>query len=305
MGGGKQTTWPGFKTEAGRARYLAAYDAALKDWPVPNEEIDVPTSLGLTHVVASGPKAAPPLVLLPSFAGTALAWRSNVEALSRDWRVYAVDVIGQPGKSRARRRIRHPREYAGWLAEVLDGLGLAKASLVGCSFGGFVAASQAIATPQRVDRLVLIGPVGVFAGMSLALELLMRLGPLIRWIRRRLGDERPPKPTTLHAGAAPIHPEDDGWRRLMGVTMAEAPAVSLTRAKVFSHGELARIEAPTLLLIGEYERLYPAAATVQRAKAVKPGIDAEVVPGADHLAAMAQPDVVNARITAFLRGQAA
>jgi pimeloyl-ACP methyl ester carboxylesterase len=55
-----------------------------------------------------------------------------------------------------------------------------------------------------------------------------------------------------------------------------------------------------LLLIGEHEVLYDPAATVRRAQALKPGIEAEVIPGADHIAAMAQPDAVNARLLRFL-----
>src|SRR5689334_7637357 len=92
-------TFPRFKSDEGRARYMAAYQAVLQDWPVPYAELDIPTRLGSTHVVASGPPNAPPLVLLPSFAATATVWRPNVEALSRRCRTYAVDVIGQPGKS--------------------------------------------------------------------------------------------------------------------------------------------------------------------------------------------------------------
>jgi pimeloyl-ACP methyl ester carboxylesterase len=228
-----------------------------------------------------------------------------VEALSREWRVFAVDVIGQPGKSLARRRIRDRRDYGRWLAGVLDHLGVAKASFVGCSFGGFLAASQALLTPDRVDRLVLIGPVGVFASMSWTLAVLMRTARLRRRIRGLFGDRRPPDPATLHAAAVPLHPKDAAWRALMGVTMAEAPTVSITRAKVFSRAELRRITAPMLLLIGEHERLYDARATLKLALVLKPGLQAEIVEAADHLAAMAQPERVNPQIAGFLRGSAA
>jgi pimeloyl-ACP methyl ester carboxylesterase len=294
--------YPGFKTEAGRARYAGAYETALKGWPVPYEELDIATALGVTHVIASGPEDAPPLMLLPSFAATGLVWRPNIAALSQRHRCYAVDVIGQPGKSLARRRIADPAEYAPWMAELMDGLGAPTAALVGCSFGAFVAARQAAATPQRVSRVALIGPVGVFAAMPWTVALRMRTARLRRRIRRLLGDKRDPSAHALHARAAPQHPADDAWRALMGVTMAESPEVSVTEAPVFSRAELRRITAPMLLLIGEHEILYDPAATVRRARQLKPGIEAEVVPAADHIAAMAQPDAVNARLAAFLGG---
>ncbi len=54
-----------FKSPEGEAEYQAAYDATLSAWPVPSKSIFVPTRAGLTHVLASGPEDAPPLVLLP------------------------------------------------------------------------------------------------------------------------------------------------------------------------------------------------------------------------------------------------
>ena len=86
----------------------------------------------------------------------------------------------------------------------------------------------------------------------------------------------------------------------MAVTMAEAPAVAPMRPAVFSRAELAEIKAPTLLLIGEYEPMYDAQTVAAQAMARMPGLQAEVVAGADHIAAMAQPAWVNARIAAFL-----
>src|SRR5262245_15529569 len=44
-----------FKSPEGEAAFLAAYDAALKEWPVPFEEMTIPGRFGMTHVIASGP----------------------------------------------------------------------------------------------------------------------------------------------------------------------------------------------------------------------------------------------------------
>jgi pimeloyl-ACP methyl ester carboxylesterase len=297
---GDETTFPRFKTEAGRARYLAAYDAALRDWPVSYDELDIETSLGPTHLIASGPTGTPPLILLHSLAGTGLVWRPNIAALSATHRCYAIDIPGQGGKSLATRRIERPDDYAPWMSELMDALGLAKAAFVGCSFGAFLAARQALATPARVERVAMIGPPGVFAAMSLRVALTMRTMRLRRRLRRLLGDTREPSARALHARAAPQHGADDAWRRLIGVMMAESPELTVTQTPVFTRVQLARITAPMLLLIGEYEQLYDPAATLRRARQMKPGIEAELVPGADHIAAMAQPEWVNARLAAFL-----
>jgi pimeloyl-ACP methyl ester carboxylesterase len=290
---------PAFKSDGGRARYLAAYDAVLAEWPVAFEEIDVATRLGSTHVVVSGPAAAPPLLLLPSFAGTATVWHLNVAGLSQRFRTYAVDVIGQPGKSLAVRRLRDRRDYSEWLAGLLDGLGIRHASVVGCSFGGFVALNQALATPERVDRVVMISPAGVFASQYWKLTYAMRIRmPIVRLLRRLRGSARAAGMGDLVRRA----PRDTAWSALMAATMAERPEVSVISPTVFNRTALRAIRAPVLLLIGAEETLYEPGAMLKLARSRMPGLTGAVVPDADHIAAMAQPDDVNGRIIRFLEG---
>jgi pimeloyl-ACP methyl ester carboxylesterase len=83
----------------------------------------------------------------------------------------------------------------------------------------------------------------------------------------------------------------------MAVTMSESPEVSVISPTVFSTAQLRAINAPTLLLIGDQERLYKPRAT---AMARMHALDGAVVPDADHIAGMAQPDAVNAQILRFL-----
>ena len=291
-------TLPAFKSEESKARFMAAYDACLQAWPVPFEQIDVATRLGTTHVIACGSADAPPLVLLPSFAGTAAVWRLNAEGLSRHFRLYAVDVIGQPGKSEAKGPIRSRRAYADWMVDLLDGLGVARASIVGCSFGGFLALNQALATPDRVDRVVLISPAGTFASQYWKLTYATRIrAPALKLWRRLAGKARPPSLADLGPRRLP---RDMTWAALIGVTMAEAPRVSVTNASVFSGAQLRAIRALALLLIGDKEPLYDPEAMLRLARARMPGLEGAIVPDADHIAAMAQPDDVNARIVRFL-----
>jgi pimeloyl-ACP methyl ester carboxylesterase len=48
--------------------------------------------------------------------------------------------------------------------ELLDTLRLDKVDIVGCSIGGWIAAEMATKSPERVNRLVMVGPVGVKVG---------------------------------------------------------------------------------------------------------------------------------------------
>jgi pimeloyl-ACP methyl ester carboxylesterase len=55
--------------------------------------------------------------------------------------------------------------------ELMDALGLAKVDLVGCSIGGWIAAEMATKVPERVGRLVMVGPVGVKVGSADKLDI--------------------------------------------------------------------------------------------------------------------------------------
>jgi len=150
-----------FKTPEGEAAFLAAYDAAMKSWTVPYEETDIPTPFGMTHVVVSGPKDAPPLVLLHGYWATSTMWAPNIADFSKDYRVYAVDVMGQPGKSIPAEPIRDTADYAAWLTATLDALHLDSVCLLGMSFGGWLALTYASAVPERVRSLALLSPGGI------------------------------------------------------------------------------------------------------------------------------------------------
>jgi pimeloyl-ACP methyl ester carboxylesterase len=124
-----------FRSPEGQAQYYAAYEAVLKQWPVPYEELFIPTRFGETHVISSGPKNADPLVLLHSSGSGAVQWIKNAGPLSQHYRTYAIDVIGEEGKSIVTHPIRaHWRQnFAMWMKEVLDGLGIDSAYMVGNS----------------------------------------------------------------------------------------------------------------------------------------------------------------------------
>jgi pimeloyl-ACP methyl ester carboxylesterase len=149
-----------FKSPDGEAEYLAAYEATMKLWPVPYEDINVESRFGRTHIVACGPKGAPTLVMLHCFFTSLTSWVNNVAALSRSYRIYAPDMMGQPSKSIPGEYIKTREEMVEWLSGLLDELEIAETDLVGYSYGGFAALNYAIRAPHRINNLVLLSPVG-------------------------------------------------------------------------------------------------------------------------------------------------
>ena len=117
---------------------MEAYDAVLRCWPVPYTEVDVPTSFGSTHVIASGPEDGPAMVLMHAMFATATSWYGVVEALSETYRTVAVDIMGEANRSRPLRPIASRQDYLQWFTEVVDTLGVSRMTLVGTRWAGGV-----------------------------------------------------------------------------------------------------------------------------------------------------------------------
>ncbi len=88
-----------YLTPEDEVRFMEIYDEKMEEWPVPYEDLYVDTLYGKVHVIASGAEGAPPMLLLHASVVSSWSWKDNVEALSQDYRTYAVDLIGDVGKS--------------------------------------------------------------------------------------------------------------------------------------------------------------------------------------------------------------
>jgi pimeloyl-ACP methyl ester carboxylesterase len=283
-----------FKTRDGEAKFLEAYDAALKLWPVPYDEIDVPTRFGTTHVVVCGPATAAPLVLLHGYMATATMWSPNIAAFSRDYRVYAVDVMGQPGKSRPDEPIGNVADFVSWLTATLDGLRLDRVFLAGMSFGGWLALNYAVAVPQRVRKLVLLSPGGLLAmvrefslrGMLMVLfPTRLTVNSFFRWLG--FGDR-------VHANVLDLVYLGMKHFRMPLETARVMPAT-------ISDEALRGMKVPTLLLIGEQEVISNPARALDRARRLIPEFEGNLVPGCRHDMCATQRDIVDTRVLEFLK----
>lgn len=68
----------------------------------------------------------------------------------------------------------------------------------------------------------------------------------------------------------------------------------------FSDAELRAINQPVLLLMGDNDLVYDPAATLRLAQMRMRSLQARMVPGAHHIAAMAKSGLVNEMILEFL-----
>jgi pimeloyl-ACP methyl ester carboxylesterase len=289
-----------FKTPEGEAAFLAAYEAVMTLWPVPYEEIEIPSRFGMTHVVTSGPKDAPPLVLLHGQCGTLTMWAPNVADFSKGCRVYAVDVMGQPSKSipDPDTPIRDTTDFVAWLSETLDGLNLDRISLVGASYGGWLGLNLAMTAPERVRKLALLSPAASFLPpvrqFSLRGMLMMffptrlTVNSLMGW----LGFKNAPGDKVARLALDLIY---------LGLKQFRMPPeTARIMPRVFSDGELRALPVPVLLLYGDREVMYDPAKALARARALLPNFEGELVPQSSHDMCSSQYRIVDRRVLDFL-----
>ena len=176
-----------YKSPEGEQAIKDRYRQFLKYWPVANQHLRISTREGETFVIASGPAAAPPLILLHGTAFNSIMWMGDIAVWSQHFRVYAVDIIGDAGLSAPSRPSYASDAHALWLDDVLQGLGVEKASFVGISLGGWLSLDYAIRRPERVTSAVVIAPGGLASKNVLPWVLpLLLLG---NWGRKKIAEK--------------------------------------------------------------------------------------------------------------------
>jgi pimeloyl-ACP methyl ester carboxylesterase len=259
--------------EGGRcARYLAF----LKHWPVPNEHLRVPTREGETFIVASGDKDAPALVSAAAGAsGNAAMWMGDVAAWSAHCRVYAVDVIGDAGLSAPSRPTLASEAHALWLDDVMQGLRLERASIVGVSNGGWLALDYATRRPGRVESLVVLCPGGVGRSKNILIKVvpLMMLGGWGKRKAREMILGRTP------AGASKAHQHFAAFVSLI----FEHLRPRTRKQPVFSDDSLQRLSMPVLAILGGKDAIFDSASTQRRLEQSVPHARVRYLPQAGHL----------------------
>jgi len=289
---------PVFTSPEAESEVMCAYQAIMDKWPVTYQELTVSTSFGETHVIASGPANAPPVVLLHALLATATSWYRNVEALSQSYRVYAVDVVGEGNKSHPIKPITSLDDFLQWFTELIDGLGIDTLYLVGNSYGGFTAAYYTMKLPDRIRKLVLIGPAAtIYSMMPFYIHM---------FIPKALYGFFPKLPGIKQAmrnGVAWMHkglPYDPLWEPVFYRSMVYGGLINQVFPRVYSKEEFGRIKARTLLILGEQEAIYNNLdSAVRSARELIPSVDIEMIPNAHHVTAVAQPDRVNQKLLQF------
>jgi len=288
----------GFVSDEARREYFAAYDATLALTPMPVEPIDVETPFGTTRVLAAGPKDGPSLLVLHGGQASATMWLDVLPIFTATHRVYLVDGIGELGRSVVTRMLHGSADVVTWLEAVLAGLAIDRCGLVGLSNGGFQAVAYATARPERVERIGLLAPAGVFLP--------------IRWswwwrtvTTGLLGSDRAriERWFSTHVVSQDPSPLQVAWTaQLVTGLVGQRMAFRGQLPHAYRAARIRRMTMPVLVVVGEQEVIYDPSRFAARVRDVLPSARVEVLPGCGHIVNFDQPEQTAKLLGAFLAG---
>jgi pimeloyl-ACP methyl ester carboxylesterase len=187
---------------------------------------------------------------------------------------------------------------------VLDVMPPGHVTVIGLSFGGWIAAELAVARPERLVRLILVDPVGIKLGGREDRDIVHFFNTDPAELNRRAWHDPACRPAGIHAL---------GWQDTISDAMTDQEMIGLARnwdslclyawrPHMFNpqlKHWLHRINVPTLVIWGESDRIV----TPEYGRgyaALIPGADFSLIAEAGHHPELEQPERFVAEVAAFI-----
>ena len=290
-----------FKSQKTKTEYYDFHNSRALKWNVSYEEKMYHTSFGQTYVRTCGFVDGEPLVLMHGGGDNSSSWAPNIEALSNNYHVYAIDAINASNMSVCTRPIKDLSEILSWMDELFCLIGIKeKIHIVGMSYGAYLSARYELTYPEKVASAILIAPPNFIIPNSgkFVMGVLSTIIPLRFFTKRffywcfrdmaKSGGEEGRKIIDLFI---------DNYMMIRKCYTIQ----KFINPKVFSKEELHRLTVPTYFMIGEHDINYSAAKAIKQLNSVAPQIKTHVFKNAGHDLPLLLPSEVNEKILNFLK----
>jgi aminoacrylate hydrolase len=246
-----------------------------------------------------GPADGPPLLLSPGLGGSGAYWAPNLAALAERHRVILYDHRGTGRSDRALPAELEVDDMADDLLALLDGLGLARVSLIGHAAGGAIGLAIALRQPERLASLVVINGFArpdphFIRCMETRLALLDHSG-VVAFVRAQPFFLYPARWISEHWDR--LQAEEAGHiAHFQGAANVEARIAALAAFDIADR--LAQIQTPVLLIAAEDDMLVPDLCS-ERLEQGLPHARLERMRGG-HACNVTEPDDCNRHMLEFL-----
>jgi pimeloyl-ACP methyl ester carboxylesterase len=232
------------------------------------QKLSINSLLGKTIVWACNheKKSWPAITLFPGFRTSALFWDlDNVLApLRKRFRIYMIEVNGQPNLSDGGTPQVRNEDYGFWAADVLIQLGLDYTTVAGVSFGGFICKKLSMVAPHLVNKVVLMNPAGFQQFSPNFKNLYYSVLPVVSTSTKNV--KKFLEQAIFYKEHHSISPQ--AFALLVEYEMYAIRQFS-NRSQfpyVMSRSELQKVNNPVSLILGERDILFPYGRTIQVAE---------------------------------------
>jgi pimeloyl-ACP methyl ester carboxylesterase len=268
-----------------QAKLLEAYSAQTD-----SHFVDLSEPALRTHYLESGHGDA--VLMIHGGNSFAASWAPLIQPLSRQFHLYLPDRPGCGLTDKVDYRGVPFRQHSvAFVRNLLDRIGIERATLVGNSMGGYFAFAFALAHPERVVKIAVIGATPLINNAMPIPHRMLSVPGLNRFIWSRVSARATP-PRALYAHPEKLRPEVLSCARVGGrlpgavkswLTMVEElGTLAGFRARYNLKGEMKNIRVPSLFIQGDKDG-YGTVASVQRVQKGMPRSQLEVVPNAGHV----------------------
>lgn len=282
-----------YKSLEGKEKILALYDSQLERLERTWSDKWVSTSFGKTHLIETGNLEGIPLLVFHGGNATTAYNLLACDFLLDDFHIFAVDTIGHPGKSAEVSLSARNYDYGKWAGEVISAIGYSSICCFGGSFGAGIIAKTMCVAPEKMERVVLYVPSGI--KNAPAINSMSMMFPMIMyWITHK-----------------------DKWLKKCMLPMAvteenitsdiyETAKLSINYSKVktempsnVSEKDMMKCKAPTLVMAGERDCLFPAKGVIPRAKRIIQNVSTYLLEDRGHMSSLT--DLEKKMIVDFLK----
>jgi pimeloyl-ACP methyl ester carboxylesterase len=249
----------------------------------------------------------PPLVFVHGLAGCWQNWLENIPHFARSHRVIAIDLPGFGDSELPHEEISMPG-YGRLVDAFLGEIDVERASIVGNSMGGFIAAEVTVSHPERVDKLALVSAAGVMTVRTAELVLAKRLARFFnagsaRVLARRQSLVRRRGLRKLMLNGIVRHPDLLQPELVYEIASGGGKPGFLDAFKAILdydfRDRLPEIERPTLIVWGRNDRIVPVGGAYRYEQLI-PGSRRVIFEDTGHVPMIERPALFNRLLEDFL-----
>jgi pimeloyl-ACP methyl ester carboxylesterase len=251
-------------------------------------------TVGENSIVYLKSGTGPALVIIHGIGGHKEDWQGVMEAMSSTHTVYAVDMLGFGGSTRAAKDLSMKAQSDAVLA-LLKSEGVEKADILGNSVGGWVAATFAAANPANTNKLIVVDPAGfkaMFEGqppVNIFPDDSAQMKKLLEFVRFDKS----------------VHTDEVAMAALEGLNASGEKTIQAVLWPALGSSPkleevMPNIKAPTLVIWGKEDKLFPVA-LAPYITSLTPGATSVVINNASHFPHLDNPVDFNAAVNGFLK----